>query len=212
MTTKRRHLLGALGGLAVLGAGRALATKSLLATPRQGEGPFYPPKLPRDKDFDLIHDEQAIRSAGAEILLLEGRVVATDGSPLKGAAVEIWQCDAHGIYLHPRAPRSDSHDRAFQGFGRVATDTGGRYKFRTIVPVPYVGRTPHIHVKVRYAARDVLTTQLYLADHPDNAGDFLFARLREGDRARLLMALAPAKTAAGPAWRSDVDLVVGGIA
>ena len=212
MTRKRRQLLGALGSLAALGAGRALAATALLATPRQSEGPFYPPKLPRDKDFDLIHDEKAIRSAGGEILLLSGRVVDTDGSPLKGAAVEIWQCDVRGIYMHPRAPRSARHDKAFQGFGRVRADTGGRYRFRTLVPVPYTGRTPHIHVRVRYGGREVLTTQLYLADHPDNAGDFLFARLRESDRARLLMALAPAKTAGGPAWQSEVDLVLAGVA
>src|SRR5690606_40476026 len=54
------------------------------------------------------------------------------------AVVEIWQCDANGVYLHPgdRGPR----DQGFQGYGRTVTDGGGSYRFRTIRPVAYGGR------------------------------------------------------------------------
>ena len=73
--------------------------------------------------------------------------------------------------------------QAFQGFGRVAVGADGRYRFRTIRPVPYSGRTPHIHVKVKLGARELLTTQLYVEGDPNNERDFLWRRLDEQARA-----------------------------
>jgi len=81
-----------------------------------------------------------------------------DGAPVAGAVVEIWQCDAEGHYRHPGD--GDRADPAFQAFGRVAVDAQGGWQFRTIRPVAYSGRTPHIHVKVRRGSRTLLTTQL----------------------------------------------------
>ena len=64
--------------------------------------------------------------------------------------VEIWQCDANGVYLHTGSGNADKRDRNFQGFGRFLTGSTGEYYFRTIKPVPYPGRTPHIHFKVKH--------------------------------------------------------------
>jgi protocatechuate 3,4-dioxygenase, beta subunit len=66
----------------------------------------------------------------------------------------------------------------------VTAGADGRYRFRTIRPAPYTGRTPHIHVKVKLERRELLTTQLYVAGDPHNGRDFLWRQLgEEGQRA-----------------------------
>ena len=127
-------------------------------TPGAAEGPFYPVRIPSDDDADLVSVEGAVREAGGDILHLAGRVLDANARPIAGARVEIWQCDANGVYLHPGDRRRDSRDTGFQGFGHANADTAGRFAFRTIVPVPYPGRTPHIHVKVVRGGRNLLTT------------------------------------------------------
>ncbi len=106
---------------------------------------------------------------------VEGTVTDTRGVPVSGAVVEIWQCDQAGHYHHPGD--GGKADPAFQGFGRVAVGKDGSYRFRTLRPARYGGRTPHIHVKVKLDGADLLTTQLYVADDPGNARDFLWRRL-----------------------------------
>jgi protocatechuate 3,4-dioxygenase beta subunit len=100
-----------------------------------------------------------------------------------GATVEIWQCDEAGHYHHPGD--GGRADPAFQGFGRVTVGADGRYRFRTLRPVPYSGRTPHIHVKVKSGRRELLTTQLYVQGDPQNERDFLWRRMDEEDRRAL---------------------------
>ena len=100
-----------------------------------------------------------------------------DGTPASGAKVEIWQADQRGIYRHPRAPNQGNEDPAFKGYGESVADQDGRYSFLTIVPVPYTGRPPHIHVKVWVGKQEILTTQLYLRGNPDNERDGLLSRL-----------------------------------
>jgi protocatechuate 3,4-dioxygenase, beta subunit len=79
--------------------------------------------------------------------------------------VEIWQCDAVGHYRHPR-DRSEGRDPGVQGRGRVAMGPDGGYAFRTIRPVPYPGRTPHIHVVVMTPGRARMVTLFYVAGEP----------------------------------------------
>ena len=108
---------------------------------------------------------------------------------MAGAQVEIWQCDHAGHYHHPGD--GDKADPRFQGFGRVTLGADGRYRFRTLRPAPYAGRTPHIHFKVRLGQRELLTTQMYVAGDPGNPGDFLWRSLGEADRAALTVPFAP---------------------
>ena len=193
-TPSRRGVLRAAAGAALIAAPalhlRAVAqAPSRRLTPAQTEGPFYPLTLPADSDADLLANG-SLRYAKGQPAWVGGTVSDLDGRPVRGAVVEIWQCDEQGRYHHPGD--GDRADRAFQGFGKVTVDGEGRYRFRTIRPVAYGSRAPHIHVKVKLATRELLTTQLYVQGDPGNARDFLWQRLRsEDERAALTVAFVP---------------------
>jgi intradiol ring-cleaving dioxygenase-like protein len=105
--------------------------------------------------------------------------LASNKSAIPGAVVEIGQCDAFGRYRHPR-DRRDGRDPRFQGRGRVGrTGPDGAYAFRTIRPLPYPGRTPHLHVAVAAPGRAPLVTQIYVAGEPLNERDGLSHGLRD---------------------------------
>lgn len=184
INTKRRNLLSAAALLPLAPLANALAP-----TPTGMEGPFYPTSAMRfdDVDNDLVKIEGAIKAAGGEVIRLNGRLVDSDGDAIANAIVEIWQCDATGRYLHTADRRSEPRDAGFQGFGRARTDADGRFTFRTIKPVPYPGRTPHIHVKVIDQGFELLTSQLYIQDHPGNSRDFLFQRMTTEQQQRVSM-------------------------
>lgn len=169
----RRNLLR--GGLA-LGATaffvRGAYAEELSRTPSLTEGPFYPPKLPLDTDNDLIIINDKVTPAVGDVTHLSGRVLSTSGLPMRNVVVEIWQCDGNGVYLAQQD--ADGRDANFQGFGRFLTSSTGEYYFRTIKPVPYPGRTPHIHVKIKKGDRELLTTQLFINGHPQNRSDGIF--------------------------------------
>lgn len=157
------------------------------ATPAQTEGPFYPVALPQDSDADLLRNGSRQYARGQKAWV-EGVVTDLQGQPVRGAQVEIWQCDQAGHYHHP-GDRGRA-DPDFQGFGRVTVGSDGRYRFRTIRPAPYSGRTPHIHVKVRLERRELLTTQLYVEGDPHNERDFLWRNLG-ADRSLVTVPFVP---------------------
>lgn len=175
----RRGLVSAGAATALLLPGLVHAAARTL-TPTATEGPFYPDRLPLDTDNDLIRLGNSGKQAAGQIFHLMGQVVDKTGKPLPGFSVEIWQCDANGIYRHTRDRGRGQFDQNFQGFGVTRTSESGGYRFRTITPVSYPGRTPHIHFKVKAANRREFTSQLYIAGHPRNDRDFLYRRL--GDR------------------------------
>jgi protocatechuate 3,4-dioxygenase beta subunit len=171
----RRTAAAALVALpACWSSARAQNAPARRATPAQTEGPFYPVKLPADSDGDLLRNGTLNYTQG-QPAIVEGVVTDLQGKPLAGAQVEIWQCDQAGHYHHP-GDRGRA-DPGFQGFGRVTVASDGTYRFRTIRPAPYSGRTPHIHVKVKMQQRELLTTQLYVAGEPNNERDFLWRNL-----------------------------------
>jgi protocatechuate 3,4-dioxygenase beta subunit len=180
----RRTLTAALIACPALLSARAQSTTPLRPTPAQTEGPFYPVAFPADADNDLLRNG-ALRYQRGQPVWLDGTLRDLDGRPVRGAQVEIWQCDEAGHYDHPGD--GSRQDPAFQGFGRTTVDAEGRWRFRSIRPVPYSGRTPHIHVKVRLGARALLTTQLYVEGDPGNARDFLWRRLDAADRAAVTL-------------------------
>lgn len=201
---RRSLLIGA--GATLLGAPASLHA-SALPTPRQTEGPFYPTALPLDHDNDLVSVSGQEARARGTIAHVSGRVLDNAGNPLANARVEIWQCDWQGIYLHPRDGRQNRRDTGFQGFGATTTAGDGSYRFRTIRPVPYSGRTPHIHFKVKTGSSE-LTTQMYVAGEPGNERDFLYRNL--GTAAPLLtVAFAPAPQFEADAIAGRFDIVLG---
>jgi protocatechuate 3,4-dioxygenase, beta subunit len=208
-TTRRRLMVGATS-LAALRAVPAAA--ALPSTPGQTEGPFYPLELPLDSDNDLVQVEGRPERASGTILHLGGRVLDPDGRPVRGARLEIWQCDAFGVYHHPGDRRGPA-DPNFQGFGATGVTDDGVWRFRTIEPVPYPGRTPHIHFQITGPGFEPLTTQMYLAGHPLNERDFLYQRLDPKARDLLTVALVPAPdlepTAKSGAKRASFDIMLG---
>jgi protocatechuate 3,4-dioxygenase beta subunit len=176
---------------AVFGAPGAFA-QELLRTPAQTQGPFYPDRLPLDTDNDLVIVNDALTSAVGEITWLTGRILTPRGDPVRNALVEIWQVDRNGAYLHSGSSNFAKRDANFQGFGRFLTGSTGEYLFRTIKPVPYPGRAPHIHVKVKIRGRDTLTTQLYVQGNQRNRVDGLLNSIQDPNmRASVIVPFAP---------------------
>jgi protocatechuate 3,4-dioxygenase beta subunit len=184
MHATRRRFLGLLAASAA--AAPAAAAGTLAATPRQTAGPFYPQTLPLDADNDLVRVAGREQPAGGRTANVYGTVMDGEGRGIAGARVEIWQCDANGRYHHPDDTNPATPDENFQGYGTTVTDAEGRYRFRTIRPVSYPGRTPHIHYRVTTPSDDQLTTQLYVRGDPGNASDGIFRRV--GDRQDLVLA------------------------
>lgn len=184
---RRQLLLGS--GAALLSAPLAATQRAL--TPSQMPGPFYPVTPPLHKDNDLTQVVGRSRRAAGDITDLYGKVVDMDGRPMVGLRVEIWQCDANGRYRHPRDRQNVAEDPDFQGFGHTVTDDEGRYRFRTIRPVPYPGRTPHIHAAVFQESARPFVTQIYVAGEALNLRDGLFMRVPEALRPLLLAEFVP---------------------
>ncbi len=208
----RRRLLGGAVGAAGAVAGVAgldpLRAAALLATPRQTAGPFYPKDIPLDSDGDLVQVRGRGRSAAGEVTHLFGQVLDLAGRPLGASRVEVWQCDAVGFYHHP-GDRGGRADPNFQGFGRTMTDGDGRYRFRTIKPVAYGRRTPHIHILVAGEDGLRLVTQIYIKGHPLNTRDRIFNSLRDPAARRALEAeFQPAPEIEAGALKARFDLVL----
>jgi len=203
----RRRLLAALAGMLVTTP--ALAGSRLLATPAQSAGPFYPVELPLDDDNDLTRVAGRAGVAAGRLTELRGRVLDLNGRPVTDARIEIWQCDANGRYRHPGDGRPVELDENFQGHGHSITDSAGRYRFRTIRPVPYPGRTPHIHIAVFAPQSLPFVTQLYIKGEPGNAGDFLFNAVPSARRHQVQADFVPASMT-GVELMAEFELVLSG--
>ena len=165
----RRRLLAA-SALAVTGFGLAdAAAQQLPATPqchdgdeptvRQTEGPYFKPSSPQR--LDLVE-----AGTKGRLVELSGQVLTRSCAPVTRALLDLWHADEWGEY----------DNKGFRYRGHIFTDGEGRYRFRTIVPAIYPGRTRHYHLKVQAPERPVLTTQLYFPDEPGNRRDGLFRR------------------------------------
>jgi protocatechuate 3,4-dioxygenase beta subunit len=112
-------------------------------------GPVYGRIPVRATDFDLTRQHEG-RPIG-QFIVLSGRVLDSDGRPVPGALLEIWQTNAAGRYRDATDPGFMPLDPNFTGAGRTITDSLGRYHFRTVKPAAYPGdvgslfRPAHIH-------------------------------------------------------------------
>ena len=164
---------------------------SLPPTPSQTIGPFFaldePGALPWPDGPYVV----AEGTPGA--FRLEGRLLDGAGEPVPDGLVETWQADPEGRFAHPDDPRGAVRRPGFRGFGRCATDAGGRFFMLTVkpgaVPAPD-GRPQAPHIDLSIFARglnDRLVTRAYFADEPEaNAADPVLSSLDEDDRATLI--------------------------
>ena len=185
-----------------------ISSGSLTRTPWQGEGPFYPDQIPEDTDNDLVKNGENSVEALGKILILKGILINLDSQPVNGVSIEIWQTDNNGVYLHSGSFARYIMDKKFQGFGQTKTDRNGGFFFRTIVPTEYPGRTPHIHMKLWNEGQNVLTTQLYIHNHPQNEKDFLFQRMSLTEQRINSMKLIPATYKNTEEFHTFVRIVV----
>jgi protocatechuate 3,4-dioxygenase beta subunit len=207
--SRRGFLRGLTWGAAAFAVPGVFA-EELLRTPRQTEGPFYPDKLPLDTDNDLLVINDGITPAVGEITWLSGRILDARGEPVRGAMVEIWQVDAKGAYLHSGSSNREKRDANFQGFGRFMTGKTGEYLFRTIKPVPYPGRTPHIHFAIKIKGQEKFTTQCYVKGEPQNEGDFVLKAIKEPkERESVIIDFAPVKESRIGELAARFDIVMG---
>ncbi len=193
---RRRFLALSASAAAVAALPWRVDAAGLVFTPPQSVGPFYPRERPAEVDNDLVSVRGASGAAKGEVTVLTGVVTDAAGKPVPGARVEIWQCNAFGRYHHPGDQSAAPLDPNFQGYGETLTDAAGAYRFRTIKPVPYPGRAPHIHVRVTARGFAPIATQLYVAGEPQNDRDFLLQSVRDPEaRAKLIV---PFVKSAGP--------------
>jgi protocatechuate 3,4-dioxygenase beta subunit len=197
--SRRRLLQIGLGSLALSGSAVSLLAQEpkLKYTPAETPGPFYPKLKPLDQDADLtILSGQKARAQG-KVIHLTGRILNTNGEPVQGAKVEIWQANTHGRYSHPSDNNQAPLDPAFQGFGVQITDEQGRFRFKTIKPGAYPAtpswlRAPHIHFDVE-GKMDHLVTQMYFPGDPLNEKDLLFNGLKWNKEGAIAKVLKPTK-------------------
>ena len=208
MTSTRRRLLHGIAAATASSLLSSRARAALLPTPPQTEGPFYPPKLPLDSDNDLVQVKGEPHVALGTVTHVAGRLLDLNGHPLAGARIEIWQCDANGRYLHPRDSSGRPRDEGFQGYGQTLTTADGAYRFRTIKPVPYPGRTPHIHFAISGRGFDKLVTQMYVAGDPRNATDMIYTAIDAAARDRVTVPLIAAPEIEANALKGTFDIVL----
>ena len=175
----RRAFLSTLTLGAAAFATRGVFADELVRTPRQTEGPFYPDKLPLDTDNDLLVINDTITPAVGEVTHLTGRILDAQGQPRAKCLGRDLAGRQQRILYPLQDPHHQENDKHFQGFGRFLTGSTGEYYFRTIKPVPYDGRTRHIHYKIRRRGKELLTTQCYVKGEPQNDKDFIYKSIRD---------------------------------
>ena len=203
----RRQFLAYAGAAATALAAPASALRAqttLTPTPSSTEGPFYPQAWTSAPAGNLV---RGTLHANSILLALEGRILDRFGKPVDDARVEIWLADGLGKYTHARDSEAKDRDPNFAGFGWVKTGSDGRYAFKAIRPVPYTGRTPHIHFAVIAPRVKKLVTQMYVEGVAQNEHDNLYNNIPRAQRA-LITAKLESAGAGQDGQRANFDLVL----
>ena len=169
------------------------------ATPRQTEGPYYPPKAQMDAQLDKDNDLTQVKGqpgkASGQVLYVMGQIQDSRCRPIEAAIVEIWQASGSGRYRHPRDTQNPAPlDPQFQYWGRYITDKDGRYVFKTIKPGAYpIGpgtmRPSHIHFKVSHPEHGEFVTQMYFVGDRFQDKDPIFNDIPRAERNRVLVTM-----------------------
>ncbi|MDP3676377.1 MAG: protocatechuate 3,4-dioxygenase [Novosphingobium sp.] len=204
LLSRRAFAGSALATAALVAAKGVQAASKLSPTPSQTEGPFYPHQRLAEEDADLTWIKGHKRRAQGKVIQVTGRVFDRYGNPVRGARVELWQCNSLGRYAHPGDIATVPLDPDFQGYAAIRTGRKGEWRITTIKPAAYdspIGRrTPHIHFTV-HGNSGKLTTQMYFSDdEATNLKDGLYKNLG-GEAARTVARL-------GAANQYDWDIVL----
>jgi protocatechuate 3,4-dioxygenase beta subunit len=182
MTISRRTIITSLGaGAIAVATASASAAEKLRPTPQETFGPFFPVGAPATHDFDLTRIAGKPGHALGPTMELSGRVLRTDGSPVKDANIEIWQANAAGRYRHPMDKNPAPLDPNFNGVALLRTNGEGQYQLRTVKPGAYPDpaggmRTPHIHFDI--TSNDYrLVVQMYFPGEALNEKDILISTM-----------------------------------
>ena len=168
----------------------------LVPTAEMTLGPFFPREFAQGAD-DLTRSDG--KKPPGEVIEIVGRVTQADGKPLDNLLLEIWQADAQG--------RFDTAE--FAGWGRAATDAQGNYRFRTIKPGLYTGRTRHIHFKVKVSGLPSLTSQLYFLGESQNSTDSVLNGIQDVQaRNSVIVPFVPIEGSAIGALAARFDIVL----
>jgi len=175
----RRHFAGAaLTAVGIAATGGIARAAEPALTAGGPLGPFYPIQRPGDDDFDMTMIKGRKGRALGRVIEVTGRVLDSKGNPVRGAALELWQCNAAGRYAHPGDISKAPLDPNFQGFAKIVTGPSGEWRVRTIKPSGYdspIGwRTPHIHFDIKGRQARLITQMYFTEDYATNSKDALY--------------------------------------
>jgi len=203
--------------MAATTAGFTLAgslAEALTTTPQQTQGPYYPlaDDIPLDKDNDLVQLNDNLTPASGVLTYVSGRVLTSDGTPIRGALVELWHADVNGNYTYNAGTgRNPSADPNFAGFGQYLTGSSGGYKFRTIRAGLYPGRARHFHWGVTIPGQlSRFTTQTYWSGEAGNASDGVLNGISNSEqRASVILTFTPVPGSSTGEVQATWDIVMG---
>lgn len=219
-----RSILNSNDAAAFGSSARAANLPGCVVRPEQTEGPYFVDEKLNRSDIRMDPSDKSTKPGA--LLRLEFQVSRIAGAvctPLSGAMVDVWHCDADGVYSDVRDGQFDSRGKKFLR-GYQQTNANGVAEFMTIYPGWYEGRAVHIHFKIRSAAQGAraqgFTSQLYFDESVNdqiykqapynskrgrrvmNDTDFLFRRGGKG------LLLTPAKNAQGYTAKFDIGLQI----
>jgi protocatechuate 3,4-dioxygenase beta subunit len=200
----------------------AATTPACVVRPEQTEGPYFIDEKLNRSDIRVDPTDKSITPGlGLRLEFQVSRIVGGACAPFSGAIVDVWHCDAQGVYSDVRDARFDTRGRKFLR-GYQQTNANGVAEFLTIYPGWYEGRAVHIHFKIRSTVdggrNQEFTSQLYFDESMNdqvfsqtpynskrgrrvmNDSDSLF---RRGGKELLV---TPTKTAQGYAAKFDIGL------
>ena len=213
--TRRDFVMGAVktaAGLALpafLNVRGAFA-EALAPLAAQTEGPFYPDQLPLDTDNDLIIVNDNLTPAVGEITHLSGKLLDANGNPFEMR----WSKSGRSTATASTCTRATSTRQARRQLPRlrpVPHRCTGEYYFRTVKPVPYPGRTPHIHFKIKRPGEQRIHHAVLHQGPPQNERDGIYREhpRRQGPRIGARSTSSRSKIRKSASWKPDFDIVLG---
>lgn len=164
---------------------------TLVPTPSETEGPFYPVNDQKDKDADLTRINGHTHAAQGQHIIVSGKITDANGQAVVRAMLDIWQADANGRYRHPRDSNPAKLDDNFQGWAIIESDVQGLFRFKTVMPGAYPAsrswiRPPHIHFRISKKGYRMLTTQMYFPHQAYNESDLLLQNKSVVERSAMI--------------------------